>query len=199
MLFLALTSNRAFAIKTAATFDVNYDYTSLNLSFGSTGQSNLQSVTLQSFSGYEVDYNVALYDLKTVASISFTQFLSSTQGPTPITRFAIGGSYYFIRVNGQRVILDNQVEGRVWGVSPAFEFSTGINVLAVKDQNNGSYDFNASIFDVLPRVRIEIPLSTTVMALFRLGYLMSLSNSNQNYTISYKGMVASLGITLSSQ
>ena len=184
----------ANAIQTLASFDFNYAITSLTVATGSvaTATSNPPR-TLTSDRGFEANYNVALFNYKTVVSISFAEFFRSSLGNTPLTRIAFGGSYHFIHVNGQRILLDNQVEGKQWGISPAIELTAGITKLSIADSGT---TFTASFIDVLPRALLEIPLNSSLLLLIRAGFLTSISGGGKVYTIKYSGAVYEVGLRL---
>jgi len=187
----------AHAIKTAASFDLSWATTSLTLDASDAGSSSVSKTrSLSSLSGLELAYDVALFDYRTVVSASFTQFMSSNLGSTPFNRVALGISYHFIRVNGQRVVLDNEVEGKVWGISPALELSLGVNKLSIKDPSDPNFDFTSSLVDLLPRVLVEIPLSSNSLLLLRGGYYTTLSTNGQFYDVRAHGLVMSLGLKL---
>ena len=197
LLFLALLSfcPRAEAVKTASSFDVNYDIASLSMTATDPKTGVIaENRTLSSSSGLEIDYNVAMFDYRTVATVSFTQFESSNVGSTPFTRFAIGASYHFFRINGQRVILDNQVESKSWGVSPALELSLGITKLSINDGQTFQTTF--SLLDALPRLVIEIPASSSFLLMLKAGYYMTVNANNPQYKFSTTGMVLSAGFKL---
>lgn len=196
-------SPQAHALNTASSFDISYSIANLTLesfvadSVGATPEST-NTRSLSSQSGVQIDYNVALFDYKTVATISFAQYATSNLGARPLTRIAMGGSYHFIRMNGQRFVLDNGVEGKSWGISPAFELTAGLSYLSVNDPGDATFAFTASLIDVLPRLLIEIPASPSFLIMFRVGYLKTLSmfGGNNRYSIAYSGFVANLGVKL---
>jgi hypothetical protein len=115
-------------------------------------------------------------------------------GEVPLTRLAIGGSYHFFRVNGQRLILDSEVESRVWGVSPALELTLGINKLSINDTQD--FQFTSSLFDLTPKLLVEIPLSSKFLLMIRGGYFMTLYSSTSPFKINLSGMVFNLGFKL---
>ncbi len=190
----------AFAgFHTAASFDANYCFTSLSAASGSSSTStNLNHRTLTSSTGYEIDYNVALFDFRTVATLSFSQFLTSNLGQTPLTRVALGAAYHFIRMNGERVILDNQVESKAWGISPAVELNFGFTSFSPSDTGAGGLgQFSASLLDMKPGVLVEIPFNPNFLILLRGSYLSSLSLfGSGGYTINYSGYIFSIGVKL---
>ena len=196
ILALLFVSTQAHAIKTSSSFDVSYGIANISLT---TQQANSNQVplvrTISSQTGFEVNYNVALFDYKTVATMSFMQYATSSLGKMPINRVSLGASYHFIRVNGQRVVLDNGVEGKVWGISPAFELTMGLNKLAINDPTNPSYNFTAAFIDLLPRILIEIPLSSSFLLLVRGGYMFSISGS-ELFNIKYAGSAINVGFRL---
>jgi hypothetical protein len=189
-----LQCSSTFAIKTSSSFDVSYGLASYTINaFDSTG-SLAATRTLSSPTGFQIDYNVALFDYRTIATLSFSQFQTSNVGEVPLTRLAIGGSYHFFRVNGQRLILDSEVESRVWGVSPALELTLGINKLSINDTQD--FQFTSSLFDLTPKLLVEIPLSAKFLLMIRGGYFMTLYSSTSPFKINLSGMVFNLGFKL---
>lgn len=188
----------AYAIKTAASFDASWAFVpglSLAATQTSTGVS-LKNRTLTSLTGAQIDYNIALFDFRTVASFSFTQLVGSNLGPSPFSRLALGVSYHLFRINGQRVLLDNQVESRVWGISPALELSIGINKLTINDPDAKNFNFAASLLDAVPRVLIEIPMSSTFLLMLRAGSYVTLLGKNADYNIKLSGLLLNVGFKL---
>ena len=186
----------AHAIQTASSFDVSYSYLNLGLNTLVGGESTSER-SLTSFTGAEIDYNVAMFDYKTVATVSFAQYQTSNIGNRPLTRIALGASYHFIHVNGQRVILDNGVEGKTWGISPALELTLGLSYLSINDPNQQDLSFTSSMFDLMPRFLLEIPASPSFLVMVRLGYLKSFgSGGASKYNVTYSGFVADLGFKL---
>jgi hypothetical protein len=198
LLLFTFCSERAFAIKTASSFDVSYGITNLSVTTTQTGTSQSPLVrTLSSNTGIEVNYNVALFDYRTGATMSFMQFLSSNIGSMPVNRASLGLSYHFIRVNGQRYLIDNGVEAKVWGISPALEMSVGLNKLSISDPKNPlEYNFTAAFVDVLPRLLLEIPLSSSALLLLRGGYMFSATGEGALFNVKYAGTMFSLGFRL---
>jgi len=186
----------AHAIQTASSFDISYSYLGLSLDTIVNNEVT-SSRSLTSYTGAEIDYNVALFDYKTVATVSFAQYETSNLGNRPLTRIALGASYHFIHVNGQRVILDNGVEGKSWGISPALELTLGLSYLSVKDPGQQDFEFTSSMFDLMPRFLLEIPASPSFLVMVRLGYLKSFGSSGASkYNVTYSGFVADLGFKL---
>jgi hypothetical protein len=189
-------SVQAHAIKTASSFDFSYGITSLTLTTQEANAAKSPLVrTISSKTGFEVNYNVAMFDYRTVATMSFMQYATSSLGNMPLNRVSLGASYHFIRVNGQRVVLDNGVEGKIWGISPAIELTVGLNKLSINDVDNQSYNFTAAFVDLLPRILLEIPLSSSFLLLIRGGYLFSASGS-QLFNIKYAGSTINVGFRL---
>ena len=187
----------AQAMKTASSFDVSWANANLTLDAYTSGASvPSKTRTLSSPTGIQIDYDVALFDLRTVVSASFAQFMTSNLGSTPFNRVSLGVAYHFLRVNGQRVLMDNEVEGKVWGISPALELSLGVNKLSIKDPSDANFDFTSSLVDLMPRLLVEIPLSSNYLLLLRGGYYTTLSTNGQFYDIKAHGMVLSLGLKL---
>ena len=187
------------AMKTASSFDVNYAYTNFGIVANNSTGLKVLDRTLTSNTGFQIDYNVALFDAKTVVSLSFLQFLSSNLGPIPLTRMGIGVAYHFLRMNGQRLMLDNGVEGKVWGVSPALELSLGLSKVSIKDPLNSNTEFTTSAYDAIPRVLFEVPITPNFLVMLRVGYLTSLSfgqNKTAPFTIKYSGAIYTLGVKL---
>ncbi len=193
-IFLLFSSMDAQAIKTASSFDLSYGLAGYTVdAFDSTG-ALAESRTLSSKTGFQIDYNVALFDYRTVASLSFSQFQTSNIGEIPLTRLAIGGSYHFIRVNGQRLILDSDVESKVWGISPAVEVTFGINKLSIND--TADFQFTSSLFDMTPKLSVEIPVTSKILLILKGGYFLTLFSSASPFKINVSGSVFNLGFKL---
>jgi hypothetical protein len=192
-----LFSPSAQAMNTASSFDLSWAYTSLKLD-GLVDNASTVQRSLNSPTGLQIDYNIAMFDLKTVGTISFTQFATSNIGSRPLTRLSFGGSYHFLRMNGQRMILDNQVEAKSWGISPAFELTIGLSYLSINDPDNSNFVFTTSKIDVSPRLLIEIPASPSFLIVVRVGILKSLSSGGgaSRYDVNYGGLIANLGFKL---
>lgn len=158
------------------------------------GASSPISRGLNSSTGFQIDYNVAMFDYRTVATLSFMQFQSSNLGDVPLSRLAIGASYHFFRVNGQRVIMDTDVESKIWGVSPAIEVTLGVNKLSINDSEN--FQFTSSLIDLTPRILVEIPVSSNILLMLRGGYYLTLMSGTEPYRITLSGMVLNAGIKL---
>lgn len=196
LLISLLSSGNALAIKTASSFDVSYGVTNLSLTTAQAGSSTSLLRTISSQTGLEVDYNVALFDYKTVATMSFMQYLTSSLGQAPLSRVSLGVSYHFIRVNGQRVVLDNGVEGKVWGISPAIELTFGLNKLSINDVDRPDFNFTAAMMDLMPRLILEIPMSSSLLLLVRGGYLFSIGGDGSLFKIGYSGYAINVGFRL---
>ncbi len=195
-LLLALPAK---AMKTSSSFDVSYGLASLSLvtqELGTTIAVPSLTRTISSQSGLEVDYSVALFDYRTVATMSFMQYINSSLGRIPISRFGLGVAYHFIRVNGQRVVMDDGVEGKIWGVSPAVELSLGFNKISINDAGNPSYNFTAAFIDLLPRLVVEIPISASFLLVMKGGYLFSVGSYNDLFDIGYHGFTINAGFRL---
>ena len=191
--FLAL-SNSAHAIKTAASFDASYGIANLTINAYDAAGTLSETRGLQSSTGFQIDYNVAMFDYRTVATLSFAQFQTSNIGEVPLSRLAIGGSYHFFRVNGQRLILDTDVESKVWGVSPALEVTLGINKLSIND--SASFHFTSSLLDICPRALIEVPVSSSLLLMLRAGYFATIYSSASPYKIKLSGLILNVGFKL---
>lgn len=198
MLFSIFTSFNAYAIKTASSFDASWAYVpGLSLDAYETATGNfVKHRTLASTSGVQIDYNIALFDYRTVASFSFTQLADSNLGSAPFSRIALGVSYHLFRINGQRMLLDNQVESRIWGISPALELSLGINKLTINDPSDKNFVFAASLVDAVPRLLIEIPMSSTFLLMLRAGTYVTLKGANAAYNIKLSGLLLNIGFKL---
>lgn len=193
-LAFSLLSPKAHAIKTASSFDLSYGMASYQVkAFDSTG-ALAETRTLSSKTGFQIDYNVALFDYRTVATLSFSQFQTSNIGDVPLTRLALGGSYHFIRVNGQRLILDNEVESKVWGISPAIELTLGMNKLSINDTPD--FQFTSSLFDATPKLSVEIPVSSKILLILKGGYFLTIFSSSTPFRINLSGAVFNLGFKL---
>lgn len=185
---------RAHAIKTASSFDISYGMAQLNVEALDANGNLAESRGLNSSTGFQIDYNVAMFDYRTVATLSFMQFQTSNIGDVPLSRLALGASYHFFRVNGQRVIMDTDVESKIWGVSPALEITLGVNKLSINDSVN--FQFTSSLIDLTPRILVEVPVTSNILLMLRAGYFMTLLSGNIPYEINLSGMVLNAGIKL---
>lgn len=184
----------AHAIKTASSFDVSYGLAQLTVDALDSSGKLAESRGLNSSTGFQIDYNVALFDYRTVATVSFLQFQTSNLGNVPLSRMALGASYHFFRVNGQRVIMDTDVESKIWGVSPALEVTLGVNKLSINDTAN--FQFTSSLIDLTPRILVEVPLTSNILLMLRAGYFLTLMSGTAPYKIDLSGMVLNAGIKL---
>ncbi len=191
---LLLAPFRAEAIKTASSFDLSYGMASLQIDAYDSSGALAESRALNSSLGFQIDYNVALFDYRTVATLSFTQLQSSNIGNVPLSRLALGASYHFFRVNGQRVIMDTDVESKIWGVSPALEVTIGVNKLSINDSAN--FQFTSSLIDLTPRVLVEIPITSNLLLMVRGGYYLTLLSGSTPFKINLSGMVLNAGFKL---
>jgi hypothetical protein len=196
LLSLFLVPSSAHALSTAASFDLSWGLANITInSFNASNSSLLKSRTLSTQTVFQIDYNVAMFDYKTVATLSFTQVAKSNLGDLPLTRIGLGASYHFLRVNGQRVVLDNQVEGKIWGISPAIELTGGLTVLSVKDPADRNNDFTASMIDLAPKLLVEIPASSSFLITLRAGYLVKVVGGGI-FNVKYSGSVFTIGVKL---
>jgi hypothetical protein len=189
-----LGTSSAHAIKTASSFDVSYGLAQLTVDAFDSSGALAESRGLNSSTGFQIDYNVALFDYRTVATVSFLQFQTSNLGNVPLSRMALGASYHFFRVNGQRVIMDTDVESKIWGVSPALEVTLGVNKLSINDSKN--FQFTSSLIDLTPRILVEVPLTSNVLLMLRAGYFLTLMSGTSPYKINLSGLVLNAGIKL---
>ena len=185
---------KAHAIKTASSFDVSYGMAQLDVEAFDSSGALAESRGLNSSTGFQIDYNVALFDYRTVATLSFMQFQTSNIGDVPLSRLALGASYHFFRVNGQRVIMDTDVESKIWGVSPALEVTLGVNKLSINDSVN--FQFTSSLIDLTPRILVEVPITSNILLMLRGGYFLTLLSGSVPYKINLSGMVLNAGIKL---
>ena len=187
-------TNPAHAIKTASSFDVSYGMAQLTVDAYDSSGNLAESRGLNSSTGFQIDYNVAMFDYRTVATLSFLQFQTSNIGNAPLSRLALGASYHFFRVNGQRVIMDTDVESKIWGVSPALEVTLGVNKLSINDSAN--FQFTSSLIDLTPRLLVEVPVTSNLLLMLRVGYFMTLMSGSVPYEIKLSGLVVNAGIKL---
>ena len=192
MLFFC--TQKAHAIKTASSFDLSYGLAGYSIKAFDSNGDLAETRSLSSKTGFQIDYNVALFDYRTVATLSFSQFQTSNVGDVPLTRLAIGGSYHFVRVNGPRLILDSEVESKVWGISPAVELTFGINKLSINDRED--FQFTSSLFDITPKLSLEIPITSKILLILKGGYFLTLFSSTSTFKINLAGSVFNLGFKL---
>lgn len=124
--------------------------------------------------------------------MSFFEIINSKDGYLTFTRFSLGPRWYPRGMNGGRVIIDNDVQARVWRATPFIGMNLGISNLSVKE-------YNASLIDLTPRFGVEIPLTAKILLLgqFIVSTSLSSSSSGEAKDISYQGSSAMLGIVIS--
>lgn len=202
LLLCAFSNNSHSAVQTSSSFDINYALAGLTISGQKTDDSaRLYDRSMFSLSGFELNYNVALYDYSTVAFISFYQLMSSSMNtPMPLGRIALGAVYHPFRMNGQRIVLDNQVEGKSWGISTAIELSVGITRLSIEDPELAQTQFTTALIDLLPRLLFEIPITPRFLLILRGGYFVPFiyKNKEASFQVYYQGYTFSVGGKLAS-
>ncbi len=149
---------------------------------------------LTSPAGFEFNYNLIHDAYKTAYCFSFYEVIKSEDGYLSFTRFAIGAKYYPTGLNGRRVVLDNEVEAKLWKASPYLGLFLGISNTSVKE-------YNASAFDLTPRFGVEIPVTAKLIMLTQFEIFSSLSQGGPSTgakSFSYSGFAALIGIRVTS-
>ncbi|HRO68160.1 MAG TPA: hypothetical protein PL182_11395 [Pseudobdellovibrionaceae bacterium] len=165
--------------------DMNTGFTSLSLKAGDYAQ------TLNSVSSMEFNYNLKHAAYSTSYTMSFFQLFEADGRKMPMTRFSLGGRWYVKGHNGERTILDQGVEGRLWRSTPFLGLSFGLANISVEP-------LNASVFEVSPRFGVEIPLSAQVFLQGQLSLLTGTSmGASEDRSLSYQGLSVLIGIIYS--
>lgn len=180
-------SNKSWAFL-RSDVDLGLGPISLDLSAGSN------SKKLTSSAAFEFNYNLVQESLNFAYCFSFYEIFKSDEGDLSFSRFAIGGKYYPTGLNGQRLILDNEVEAKLWKASPYVGLFFGISNTSVKE-------YNASAFDLTPRLGVEIPATAKLIMLAQFEFFSSLAqggSSSGAKSFSYTGFGALIGIRVTS-
>lgn len=149
---------------------------------------------LTSAAGLEFNYNLIHEAYNAAYCFSFYEVGKTDEGYLSFTRFAIGAKFYPTGLIGRKVILDNEVEAKLWKASPYMGLFLGISNTSVKE-------YNASAFDITPRVGVEIPVTAKLIMITQFEIFSSLSQgvpSSGAKNFNYTGFGAMLGIRITS-
>lgn len=149
---------------------------------------------LTSPAALEFNYNLIHDAYNTAYCFSFYEVSKSEDGYLSFTRFAIGAKYYPTGLNGRRMVLDNEVEAKLWKASPYVGLFLGLSNTSVKE-------YNASAFDMTPRFGVEIPVTAKLIMLAQFEIFSSLSQGGPGTgakSFSYTGFGALIGVRVTS-
>lgn len=185
LLALQLISFRSEAYLTSS-FDLNLGQSSF------TAKASTDTRTIDSFSTLEMNYCLRNSSLGIAYAISFFELVNSKEGSLALTRLSLGPRWYPIGMNGNKVLIDNDVIAKIWKATPYIGGSFGLTNLSTKA-------YNASLFDLGIRVGVEIPLSPKFLlnAQYIMSQSMSSSSKSADTQISYSGNSATLGLLIS--
>lgn len=111
----------------------------------------------------EFNYNLVHRGLDSALTLSFSEVM---QGPTtylPFTRFAIGGRYYFLGLNGEKTIYETGVISQVYKATPFVALNIGLSNLSVTG-------LNATFIDYAIRGGVEIPINSVILLIGQVGW-----------------------------
>ncbi|ASD65028.1 hypothetical protein [Bdellovibrio bacteriovorus] len=147
-------------------WDVSLGTSSLNYSYGDLSDS------LDSATTVEVNYSINSSAMNSAFTVSFTEMMGSGGQQIPYTRISFGGRYYFLGLNGQKLILDSRADARVWRPTPFAGINLGMSNLSVEG-------FNATFMDYTLRGGVEIPLASDTLLIGQVVFGGSLSSSGE--------------------
>jgi hypothetical protein len=170
----------------SSSFDVNFGQSSFN------AKTSNDTRTIDSFSTIQMNYCLRKPIAGVAYCLEFFELLNSAEGALAMTRMSLGGRWYPLGMNGNKVIIDNDVTAKIWKATPFVGGSLGLTNLSTKA-------YNASLFDLGIRFGVEIPLSPKL--LLNVQYLMNNSTAasakSEAANISYSGNSAILGLLFS--
>ena len=176
-------------------FDVNWGASLINVEIGEVGTRSLES-----FTTVEIGYNLIFASVDTALNISFSEMASSNFGDLPFTRLAVGPRWYIRGLNGTRVIMGDQVQGKSWKPSPFLGLQAGFSNLSMSSEEGeaANFNFNAAVIDINAELGLETPITNGILLVGQFSYLLSLlSNSEDEATaLSYGGLQIFVGIKL---
>ena len=185
LFFLCWIPNASFAYLTSS-FDVNVGQTSF------VAKAGTDTRTIDSFSAVEMNYSLRKSSLGVAYAISFFEIVNSKEGSLAMTCLSFGPRWYPIGMNGNKVLIDNDVVAKIWKATPYLGGSLGITNLSTEI-------YNASMFDLGIRFGVEIPISPKLLlnAQYNMSQSVSSSSKSKDTEISYSGSSAMLGLLIS--
>ena len=169
-----------------SSFDVNIGQSSFIAKAGD------DSRTIDSFSAVEMNYSLRNSSLGIAYAITFFELMNSKEGALALSCISLGPRWYPIGMNGNKVLIDNDVVAKIWKATPYLGASLGLTNLSTKI-------YNASLFNLGMRFGVEIPISPKflLIAQYVLNQSMSSSSKSIDTEISYTGNSATLGLLIS--
>lgn len=173
-------------------FDAALGFSSIGVEAGTAYEQ-----TMESLSTLELNYNFNFQNMDTSLNLSFQEMLDSTYGPLAFTRFAVGGRWYPMGMNGERVLMDNGAWARTFSTKPFISITGGLGTLSVVD---GDVNFNAVMVDVAFRLGLELPIGTHLVSLVQAGYLLAIDSlaetQDEAQQVKYGGLNIMVGLRL---
>lgn len=171
-------------------YDFNFGFTSFEVKAADSFKSTLESPTTIDF-----NYNLNMSAMKSAFSLSFSEMVTGPAGNLPFVRLGLGYRYYVLGLNGQRIVLDNDTDGRIWAPTPFIGLTFGLATLSIAE---GQSYFNASMVDGTVRLGAEIPIGSSWVLLGQFHYINSLAlvGSSTDIDVSYSGIGIFAGLRL---
>lgn len=173
-ILVALLNSGTIKANLISDWDVSLGSSTFNYQFGSE-----LNESFETNSYIEFNYNLIHRGLDSALTFSFSEVL---QGPTsylPFTRFAIGGRYYFLGLNGERTIYETGISAQAFKATPFVGLNIGLSNLSVPG-------LNATFIDYALRGGVEIPLNSRILLLGQVGLGGDLvSSGNRSERVSY--------------
>ncbi|MCC7442401.1 MAG: hypothetical protein IT285_12260 [Bdellovibrionales bacterium] len=153
---------------------------------------------MESLSSIELHYNVNFANANSSLTLLFSELFDTNFGQLAYTRVAMGWRWYPFGLNGQRKIVDNEVEGRFWNSKPFLEFTGGLSNISIATDDIQNIDFNAVIIDFAPTLGLEVPIGTNFLLMSLIRYVTSINSLTATAddplsAVSYSGFQILLG------
>lgn len=147
-------------------WDLNLGSSTFTYSLGSEVKNSFETN-----SHMEISYNLIHRGIHSALNISFSEVLNGDGVSLPYTRFAMGGRYYFLGLNGERTIYDTGAQVQSYKATPFIGINLGLSNLSVPG-------LNATFIDYAFRGGVEIPLTAQVLLVGQIGISSDLLSSS---------------------
>lgn len=187
---LLLIGPLLFSLKSPAyltsSFDINLGQSSFN------AKTSNEQREIDSFSTLEMNYSLRNSSMGVSYALSFFELVNSKEGSLAMTRLSFGPRWYPLGMNGNKVLIDNDVIAKIWKATPYLGGSLGLTNLSTKD-------YNASLFDLGIRFGVEVPLSPSLLlnAQYIISQSFSSSSKGEASNVSYSGNSITIGVLVS--
>lgn len=150
------------------------------------------SKSISSISAIELNYNLNHTAVNTAYSLSFYELAKTDEGMVTFTRLSLGSRWYPRGMSGGRMIIDSDVQARIWAAAPFIGLNIGLSTLTIKE-------YNASFIDFGPRVGVEVPIAINMLLIGQFTFSSSLSSSagDTARSVSYSGGSVTAGVVIS--